>query len=44
MIKIDSNRNTEINYSNEIKKMSENLINSMQRSQNKRKTTRKGPA
>ena len=44
MIKIDTNRNSEINYSNEIKKMSENLINNMQRTQNMRKTSKKNPS
>ena len=44
MIKIDTNRNSEINYSNEIKKMSENLINNMQRTQNMRKTSKKIPS
>ena len=36
-------KNNEINYSKEIKKISENLINSMTRSQNMNKTTRKVP-
>jgi len=45
LIKLDSNRNNEINYSNEIKKISENLINSMNRPQNtKNFTMRKAPA
>ena len=44
MIKIDINRNSEINYSNEIKQMSENLINNMQRTQNMRKTSKKIPS
>ena len=43
LIKYDT-RNTEIDYSKEIKKISENLINSMGRSQNMNKTTRKVPA
>ena len=42
LIKIDTNRNNEINYSNEIKKISENLINNMNRTQNINKTLRKG--
>ena len=36
-------KNNEINYSKEIKKISENLINSMTRSQNMNKTARKVP-
>lgn len=43
LIKYDT-RNTEIDYSKEIKKISENLINNMGRSQNMNKTTRKVPA
>ncbi len=42
LIKLDINRNNEINYSNEIKKISENLINNMNRTQNINKTLRKG--
>ena len=42
LIKFDTNRNNEINYSNEIKKISENLINNMNRTQNINKTLRKG--
>ena len=42
LIKLDTNRNNEINYSNEIKKISENLINNMNRTQNINKTLRKG--
>ena len=44
LIKFDTNRNNEINYSNEIKKISENLINNMNRTQNLNKTLRKAPA
>ena len=44
LIKIDTNKNNEINYSNEIKKISENLINSMNRSQHMKSTVRKVPA
>ncbi len=44
LIKLDTNRNNEINYSNEIKKISENLINNMNRTQNLNKTLRKAPA
>ena len=42
LIKFDTNRNNEINYSNEIKKISENLINNMNRTQNVNRTLRKG--
>ncbi len=36
-------KTTEVNYSKEIKKISENLINNMTRSQNMKRTTRKVP-